>query len=40
MFSFQILSENNIEDKGAEELSKGISFLAICPLINLILNLS
>jgi hypothetical protein len=39
IFSFQILSYNNIGEKGAEEVFKGISSLANCPLTNFSLNL-
>jgi hypothetical protein len=40
IFSYLILSYNNIGEKGAEEVSKGISSLAnICPLTNFSLDL-
>jgi hypothetical protein len=38
-FFFIILSFNNIGEKGAEEVSKGISSLANCPLTNFSLDL-
>jgi hypothetical protein len=39
-FSNQILSISNIGERGAEEISKGISLLANCPLANFKLNLA
>jgi Ran GTPase-activating protein (RanGAP) involved in mRNA processing and transport len=40
IFYFLMLSNNNIGEKGAEEVSKCISSLANCPLTNFSLNLS
>jgi hypothetical protein len=34
IFSFLILSDNEIGEKGAEEISKSISLLAGCPMTN------
>jgi hypothetical protein len=34
IFYYLILSNSNIGEKGAEEISKGISSLANCPLTN------
>jgi hypothetical protein len=39
IFSHKILSERDIRDKGAEEVSKFISSLTNCPLTNFSLDL-
>jgi hypothetical protein len=40
IFSFHILSHNNIGKKGAEEVPKSITSLANCPLTYFCLDLS